>query len=97
MGDQRTPDQLSQLAHRMPRIPPGPAVPLAVRPVATLDEQTAALVLAGHVAQGDLGAVRRTVNRLEHGLGPWAASPWRLVEQLADLLIRRAEPPGAVS
>jgi hypothetical protein len=57
-----------------------------------LVEEHAALKLAGHVAESDLGAVRRFVNDLEHGRGPWDVNPWRLVEHLAELLMRRSQP-----
>jgi hypothetical protein len=51
-------------------------------------EEHVARLLAGHVAAGDVGAVRRFVNELEHGLGPWHVNPWRLVEHLANVAMR---------
>jgi hypothetical protein len=70
------------------------AVPSGTSPAA-LAEEHAALRLAGHIAAGDVGAVRRFVNELEHGRGPWDVDPWRLVEHLADLTIRqRARESG---
>jgi hypothetical protein len=63
-----------------------------------LHEPHAALRLAGHITRGDRGAVLRCVNELEHGLGPWDVSPWRLVEHLAGVLMRRGrEQPGPES
>jgi hypothetical protein len=59
-----------------------------------LTEEHAALKLAGHIAERDLGAARRFVNEVEHGLGPWDVSPWRLVEHLAEILVRRADAAG---
>jgi hypothetical protein len=67
------------------------AVPAGTEPV-DMHEPHAALLLAGHVARGDLGAVRRMVHGLEHDLGPWSVNPWRFVEHLAELLVRRAQP-----
>ena len=73
------------------------AVPSGTSPAA-LAEEHAALRLAGHIAAGDLGAVRRLVHELEHdrGHGLWdVVDPWRLVEHLADLTIRqRARESG---
>jgi hypothetical protein len=67
------------------------AVPAGAEPV-VLAEEHASLKLAGHIAESAVGAVRRFVNDLEHGRGPWDVNPWRLVEHMAELLVRRAQP-----
>jgi len=73
------------------------AVPAGAEPV-VLAEEHAALKLAGHIAEGDVGAVRRFVNEVEHGFGPWSVDAWRLIEHLAELLMRRdREQPGPES
>jgi hypothetical protein len=65
------------------------AVPAGAEPPVVLHEEVAAVRLAGHVGTGDQGAVLRFVHELEHELGPWAVNPWRLIEHMADLAIRR--------
>jgi hypothetical protein len=61
-------------------------------------ERSAAIHLEGHIAAGDLGAVRRALNAMEHGLSPFEPDPWKLLEVLAGRAIgRRQEPAGATS
>lgn len=50
------------------------------------------LKLAGHVAQGDVGAMRRFL----HGLRLWVVDPWRLIEHTTAPAIRSetAAAPG---
>ena len=70
------------------------AVPAGAQRV-DLDEQHAALLLAGHVAQADVGGVRRLVADLESARAPWAAAnPWAVVKHLAEVMIRRAQTTG---
>jgi hypothetical protein len=79
----------------------GPAPAGALAPASALGhERIAAARLAEHVAAGDIGAVRQFVHQLEHGLGPFRAHPWRLVEAMASLAITcppasgdRGDPP----
>ena len=58
---------------------------------------TVASVLAGRIASGDEGAVRRFIHELEHGISPWRnvnVDPWRLAEHLAVAAIRRTSAPA---
>jgi hypothetical protein len=57
-----------------------------------LDERVAARRLLGHIAAGDMGAVRRSVHQFEHRLGAWSPDPWRLLEHVAELSIQQAGP-----
>ena len=57
-----------------------------------LDERVAARRLLGHIAAGDMGAIRRSVSQFEHRLGAWSPDPWRLLEHVAELAIQQAGP-----
>jgi hypothetical protein len=79
-------DDQSAVASRIVAVPPG------AEPPVVLHEEVAAVRLAGHVGAGDKGAVLRFVHELEHELGPWAVNPWRLIEHMAAMAIRRGSP-----
>jgi hypothetical protein len=91
MADQTSAD-LTHLAARVAV----PGRPAATATAQTTHEQIAAARLAGHAAAGDAGSVRRFVHQLEHGLGPWTVDPWRTIEAMADLALRRQVPAGEV-
>jgi hypothetical protein len=63
------------------------------QPDPAFDERHAAIELTGRIVAGDIGAVKRFVNQMEHGLSPWAPDPWRLLEHVAELLISQRQPP----
>ena len=63
-----------------------------LRPEPGLAEDLAARRLAAHIAEGDLGTVRRAVCEFEHETGPWRPDPWRLLEATASRLLE--DDPG---
>jgi hypothetical protein len=65
--------------------------------VQRLGEYLAAMTIAGHVVERDLGAVLRSVYELEHAGGPSRADPWRLLALVADLTIRYQAPTASVA
>jgi len=54
-----------------------------------LHERVAALKIAGDIAAGNIGAVRKFLHELQHGLSPWQVEPWQLLQEVADLAIRQ--------
>jgi hypothetical protein len=75
-----------------PHLVPRMAVPAASHPPAIgQHEHSSAIQIEEHFRAGDLGAIRRHIVELEHGLGPWTANPWRLLEHLCARGIGRQQ------
>jgi hypothetical protein len=93
-----TPSEAAAVADRVCAVPPAPVPQVSYLPPVTLHTEVAAISLAQHIDAGDMSAVRAAVHQMEHRLGAWVdVNPWRLAEQVADLVIRRSgqpEPPA---
>jgi hypothetical protein len=85
MADQMTPSERVGVSDRIAATPAAPAAKIPSH------EDHAALNLADHIARGDVGGVRRTVNELEHRLGSLVVDPWVLLREMGELLIRRGD------
>lgn len=73
-------DELAAVADRVVGDPPQ-TEPFRHEPIVASE-------LVGHIRTGDRGAMLRLIHDAEHELGPWRVSPWRLLEELATLLMR---------
>lgn len=80
-------DPVQNAPHLRPRL--GVPAPDRLGSAAGQHEHSVVLQLERHIGDGDDGAVRRFVHELEHELGPFRVSPWRLLEHLAERAIGR--------
>jgi hypothetical protein len=84
MGEQMTAAEKAAVADRIVAVPDG-----APDGPSVTQEDLVAMKLAAFAQSGDLGGIRRLVNELEHGIGPFQVSPWRLAEAQSELALRQ--------